>query len=106
MKRASYMIVGAVVGVCLYVGTALACDDHVGKCKLEAWRVLPLVGDYLTIDGSATCDKGFLKIRLYDGKKFIGTADGRIEGHAAEAIASGILANPTDLVIKYSIRPR
>ena len=96
----------AAVLLVLGTGVAVACDDHVGTCKLEAWRALPLVGDYLTIDGSATCDKGFLKIRLYDGKTFIGTADGLIEGHVAEAIATGISANPKDLVIKYSIRPR
>ena len=95
----------SVLMLALGTSVAVACDDHIGKCKLEAWRMLPLVGDYLTIDGSATCEEGFMNIRLYDGEKFIGTADGVIEGHAAKAIATGILAKPRDLVIKYSIRP-
>ena len=90
----------------LGTGVALACDDHVGKCKLEAWRALSPVSGLLPIDGSATCDKGFINIRLYDGEKFIGTADGVIEGHVAQAFAQGISAKPKDLVIKYSIRTR
>ncbi len=90
--------------VLLGVATALACDDHVGKCDLEAWRAsASSMG--VSIDGSATCDKGSATIRLYDGDKFLGVANGFIEGHALQAVAMDV---PTyaNLKIKYSIRPR
>ena len=99
-------VLAAVCILALGTGVAVACDDHVGKCNLEAWRALAPVRGLMPIDGSATCDKGFINIRLYDGKKFIGTADGVIEGHVAQAFARGISAKPTNLVIKYSIQTR
>ena len=107
MNRASCLaVVGAAV-LMAFFGTAVACDDHVGKCELEAWRsaYTPMV-KLLVIEGSATCNEGSINTRLYDGEKFIGTADGIIQGHAAYAAAHNIQARPTALTIKYSIQPR
>lgn len=88
-----------------WCASALACDDHVGKCELEAWRANSAAMGMVMIDGSATCNNGTATIRLYDGDKFLGVADGFVEAHALQAVASGIPAY-SDLKIKYSIRPR
>ena len=65
----------------------------------------PLPG-MLTIEGSATCDSGLATIRLFeqagDEQKFLGVANGIIEGHALQAIASEV-EEPQNLVIRYSI---
>ena len=95
----------AMVGLC--AGSALACDDHVGACEIEAWRWYS-TGHFLTVEGSATCDSGFARIRLYEGsgdeEQFLGVAEGLIEGHALTAIASNI-ERPQSVSIKYSIDP-
>ena len=31
---------------------ASACDDHVGECKVEAWRWSGPTGGYLSIEGN------------------------------------------------------
>jgi len=80
-----------------------ACDDHVGKCKLEAWRANSVMS-MLMIEGSATCNSGMATIRLYDGEKFLGVAQGVVEGRALNAVATNIPVHKS-LSIKYSIRP-
>ena len=101
------LIAVATVGL-LCAGIAQACDDHHGTCEIEDWRWYS-VGDYLNIEGVATCDAGRIRIRLYDGEgdnpKFLGTADGRIKGHTFEAIGKNIQP-PQSVSIKYSIEPR
>ena len=89
----------------LWLGSASACDDHVGKCSIEAWRaVVPAVDGMLFIEGSATCNEGHLRIRLYDGDEFLGIADGTVQGHMLWASAMNI-TNTENLSIKYSIDP-
>ena len=89
----------------LAASTALACDDHHGKCKIEDWIARYNAAMGLSfIDGVTTCDKGRATIRFYDGDKFIGMARERIEGHAFDAIEK--LPPYKDLKIKYSIEPR
>ena len=70
---------------------AAACDDHVGKCKIEE---------------VATCNTGQIRLRLYDGKgearKFIGVESAYIRGHTFKAIKLQA-AKPRALSIKYSI---
>ena len=91
----------------LFLGSALACDDHIGSCEIEDWRWYT-TGDFLSIEGSTTCDSGFARIRLYEAtgaeKQFLGVAEGLIEGHALTAIATNI-NRPQSLSIKYSIDP-
>ena len=88
---------------------ALACDDHVGKCKVEDWKhTYTGMMKALQIDGVATCDKGRIVLRLYDGegdgRKFIGVETAFIEGHAFQAVKLQVAA-PRELSIKYSINP-
>ena len=91
----------------LGLGSALACDDHVGTCEIEDWRWYT-TGHYLTVEGSATCNSGFARIRLYeedgDEQQFLGVAQGLIEGHALTAVATNI-ERPQALAIKYNIDP-
>ena len=89
-------------------GVALACDDHHGHCKLDAWRANHVKSmNTVTIDASATCDKGEARIRLYDGQKFLGVATGYIRGHVLETYSNvPDVAEIADLKIKYSIEPR
>ncbi|MCY3794811.1 MAG: hypothetical protein OXG51_10620 [Gammaproteobacteria bacterium] len=95
----------------LWPALSHACDDHVGKCKIEAWRYThtPAIR-LLTIEGSASCNEGTVNMRLYVGdgekKKFLGTADGIIEGHALKAVAYAIYEKPKTLSIRYSIKPQ
>ena len=101
----SVLLAAAAVPLC--VGSALACDDHVGTCDIEAWRWQNAMG-MLTIEGSATCDSGLAHIRLYEesgGESlFLGVAQGIIQGHALTALATDI-DRPKSLSIKYSIDP-
>ena len=105
MERVGCLAVAIATAFSLCLGVAVACDDHVGKCELEAWRANPAAMGMVSIDGSATCDSGSATIRLYDGAKFLGVATGIIRGHALQAVAMDVPAY-TDLKIKYSIRPR
>lgn len=97
------ILLSAHCAVLLGSGVAVACDDHVGKCKVEAWRANSAM-NMLMIEGSATCDSGMATIRLYDGEKFLGVAQDAVEGHALNAMATNIPAHKP-LSIKYSIRP-
>ena len=103
MKRAGCLAVA--LAAVVFLGVAMACDDHVGKCELEAWRAMRPAAGMLPIDGSATCAEGSINIRLYDDGKFIGTASGIIQGHALTAFSQNIQVAPKALTIKYSIVP-
>ena len=59
----------------------LACDDHVGKCELDAVKV-SRTGGLLNFHGSATCDRGRVFIRVYDGDTFLGVVSDGFRGHA------------------------
>ena len=106
MNRAGCLTVAGAAVFMTFLGVAAACDDHVGKCELEAWVANrnATVG-LVSIDGSATCDKGSATIRMYDGDKFLGVVRGQIQGHAFQAVAINLPAYQ-DLKIKYSIQPR
>ena len=101
----SALLALAILPLCL--GSALACDDHIGTCEIEDWRWYT-TGHYLTVEGSVTCDSGFARIRVYEAsgaeQQFLGVAEGVIEGHALTAIATNI-EQPQTLSIKYSIDP-
>ena len=45
----------ALVMIPLGLGSALACDDHIGTCEIEDWRWQNALG-MLSIEGSTTCD--------------------------------------------------
>ncbi len=86
---------------------AAACDDHVGKCKIEDWKdTYTPVMQAIQIEGVATCNTGQIRLRLYDGKgearKFIGVESAYIRGHTFKAIKLQA-AKPRALSIKYSI---
>ena len=102
------LIVAATAGL-LCAGIAQACDDHQGTCEIEDWRWYTAAGTFLMIEGVATCDTGHIRIRLYEGEgdkpKFLGTADGFVQGHAFEAIGQNIQP-PESVSIKYSIEPQ
>ena len=99
------LITAAAAGL-LGAGVAQACDDHHGACEIEDWRWYSAAGSFLMIEGVATCDTGHVRIRLYEGEgakpKFLGTAEGFIQGHTFEAIAQNIQP-PESVTIKYSI---
>lgn len=92
----------------LSLGSALACDDHVGSCQIEDWRWYKLLDD-VVIEGSTTCDSGKAQIRLYEESggesRFLGIARAYIEGHALLGSVSDV-TDPKSLSIKYSIEPR
>ena len=97
----------AFAAVPLSIGSALVCDDHLGTCEIEDWRWQNAMG-MLSIEASTTCDSGLAQIRLYDNggaePRFLGIAQGFIQGHALTAFATDI-DRPKSLSIKYSIDP-
>ena len=100
-------ILATAIGLAWTAGAG-ACDDHVGKCEIEAWRWFDPMPGMLTIEGSASCDFGLASIRLFeqegDEQRFLGVARGIIEGHVLQAIASEI-DKPQNLAIRVSIDP-
>ena len=102
-------LIAAMTAGLLCAGIAHACDDHHGKCEIEDWRWYSTLGSFLTVEGVATCDTGHVRIRLYEGDgdkpKFLGTAEGFVEGHVFDAIGQNI-PEPQSLSIKYSIEPQ
>ncbi len=108
MKRKWWVVLAALAFWGVSSTPVLACDDHVGKCDIEAWRGYKALGDIWMIEGSATCEKGEIKLRLYDDvggeKKFLGVTDGYINGHAFQAMVQKI-GNPASLSIRFSIEP-
>ena len=98
----------AAVALLVGTGTAIACDDHVGKCEIEDWKATHTgMMEALQIDGVATCDQGKIMLRLYDGegdaRKFLGVETAYIEGHIFQAIKLRV-AKPKALSIRYSIQ--
>ena len=94
----------------LWATTAVACDDHIGKCKIKDWKpTYTGTIQALTIDGVATCDEGKIMLQLYDGEgdaeKFIGVDTAYIRGHIFKAIKLNVEEEPHVLFIKYSIKP-
>jgi len=101
----SFRVLLLAVGLALAGGVALACDDHHGVCKLDAWRAsYEKSMSTLFFEASATCDSGRATIRLYDGDKFLGVLSRSIRGHALQGTAR--IDAFSDLKIKYSIDPR
>ena len=84
---------------------ALACEDHYGRCELDAWRAnYEKSMNTLFFDASATCNSGRATIRLYDGDRFLGVLSRSIRGHALRGTAR--IDAYSNLKIKYSIEPR
>ena len=103
MKRLTAALCAGLIAA----GTAGACDDHHGECSIEDWRWNAVPGtDFVMLDGVATCDKGKVALRLYEGEggKFLGTDTAYIEQHIFQAMLQGI-QSPPDIAIKYSIEP-
>lgn len=101
------IFLSALIGVLFSVAVAVACDDHHGKCTLDAWRSSHIASlSAVKIEGSATCNEGRVNIRLFDEGKFLGVADGYIEGHVLQVYADDMPTKPKALTIKYSIEPR
>ena len=88
-------------------GAAFA-DDDAGKCSVEDWRYTYTAGLLvLTIEGSATCETGRIRVRAYDTSdgtsKFMGVAQTAIEGYIFSATVFAIYKNPASMDIKYAI---
>ncbi len=79
-----------------------------GECKVEAWRAYSSISSMIMVEGTTTCPKGMITIRLYSGSgdsaKFIGIANGLITGNSFQAVAINV-NKPAELSIKYSIDP-
>ena len=79
------------------------------ECKIkDLWWYSDTINfrRFVTIKGSATCDSGSITMNLYEGtgefKRFIGTADGVIEGHAF-SVTVNVSEHPKLLSIVYDI---
>lgn len=100
-----YILMSAVLITAMLPGLSLSCDDHHGKCEIEDWKHSHnQFGEILSIQGVTTCNKGFIRIRMYDSGKFHGIAEALVEGHIFEAISFNV-PKPSALEIKYSIEP-
>ena len=94
--------------LCMVVAIAITPEWASAECKIEAWRAYNFASSVLALEGSTTCKEGQIRIRLYSGSgvsaKFLGTADGFIEGYIFKLFAQN-LRKPPDMSIKYSIDP-
>ena len=95
---------------CLASSPALADDNHADGCLIEEWRAdYDSVLRLLTVEGVATCHRGHLSMRLYDGKgenrTFLGVGRTVIMGYVFEAFEQ-LSAKPNDLSITFIISPR
>lgn len=76
------------------------------NCEIEAWRAYSPVPAMVMIEGSTTCAEGIITIRLYSGSgdsaKFVGVANGLVQGNSFQAVATN-LKKPATMTIKYSI---
>jgi len=86
----------------------LACYDRAaegsGHCEIEDWRFRSQAPEYTVIDGAATCARGRLSYRLYDGDsdEFLAAGSTYIRGFVFEEFVE-IGPTPSSLVIRYSI---
>ena len=86
-------------------GNVIACDDHIGQCTIENWRVY-IQSDSLWIEGVASCDSGELFIRVYEGDNFVGVMNTYIEGHIFTDYLDNLPKNQYESIsIRYSIDP-
>ena len=99
MKLMKYIL----LSICFLPLAVEATDTK--DCEIEAYRAYDSA-DWLVIEGSATCKDGQIFIRLYDSsggeEKYIGNANGFIQGYTFELVAYGI-SPPNSLSIKYVI---
>ena len=79
MNRAGCLTVAGASVLMTFFGVAVACDDHVGKCGLEAWKA-SRAGGYVAIEGSGNdasdveIQRGFNDLRrelLDDGARTV-----------------------------------
>lgn len=64
-------LMSAVLAAAMLPGLALSCDDHHGECEIEDWKYTHnRIGEILNIQGVATCDKGRIRIRMYENGEF------------------------------------
>lgn len=102
--------VAAALAISVASGAAVAGTAHASECQVEEWRA-----DYdatfraLTVEGVATCERGEISLRLYDGKgenrTFLGVGYTYILNYVFEARES-LDALPDDLQIMFIIKPR
>ena len=104
-----YMMLTLGLALAGFSGVALACDDHVGKCELDAVKASYSKSmRLLSFHGSATCDRGRVVMRVYEGDEFLGVVSDGFRGHAIRTTHVDAPADLkiADLKIKYSIDPR
>ncbi len=92
-------------------GAGAAGEDKAAECGVEDWRYMHVaVLQKLKIEGSITCEKGWIRIRAYDthgdSPKFLGVAESVAEGYIFEAFVDDIAEKPESMEIKYSIEVR
>lgn len=102
MRKFKVVLVLAAIFGYLWVSPMQASAE----CKIEEWRAYSTIASMVIVEGTTTCPKGMITIRLYSGSgdsaKFIGIAEGLIQGNSFQAVAMQV-NKPTDLSIKYSI---
>jgi len=81
------------------------------ECTVEDWRYNHVASlQKVKVEGSATCEKGRISIRAYDGsgdaQVFMGVASGVVRGYIFETYLDDIPENPESMSIKYSIEVR
>lgn len=106
MKHSLFVL--AVSMAFVWPGLAKACDDKGEKCQVEEWRSAHNeILEILVIEGVSTCDKGRIRIRVYDTSedkpKFIGTSAGRIRNHTFRENITEFPKKPASMSIKFNV---
>lgn len=76
-------------------------------CKIEAWKFQKTSSNYITIDGTTTCNKGKLVLKVYngEGKEYIGNDTTYINNGTFKSLIRTSV-HPNSLEIKFTIIER
>jgi ABC-type transport system involved in Fe-S cluster assembly fused permease/ATPase subunit len=76
-------------------------------CKIEAWKFQKTSSNYITVDGTTTCNNGKLVLKIYDGdsKDYIGNDTTYINNGTFKSLIRTSV-NPNSLEVKFTIIER
>jgi len=76
-------------------------------CKIEAWKFHKTSSNYITVDGTTTCDNGKLVLKIYDGntQNYIGNDTTYIKNGTFKSLIRTSV-NPNSLEVKFTIIER
>jgi len=78
--------------------------EKVAQCKVEDWKFSKSSNNYLTIDGTVSCDNGNMTLKVYDGitNEYLGNSSLHFRGGVFDTSVK-TPKNPKKLNIEFTI---